>query len=31
LAYDGKDELITGLNALDRSKKISEKDIKNSL
>lgn len=31
LAYDGKDELITGLNTLSHCKKITEKDIKNSL
>lgn len=31
LAYDGKDELITGLNTLNHFKKLSEKDVKNSL
>ena len=31
LAYDGKDELITGLNTLSHCKKITAEDIKNSL
>ncbi len=31
LAYDGKEELVNGINTLSRSKKITEKDIRSSL